>query len=43
MAWFWMDCHDAFPKLIALALVLWTVWKVFQMIERRKKWRAARP
>ena len=24
------------PKLIALALVLWTVWKVFRMIERRK-------
>ena len=25
------------PKLIALALVLWTVWKVFRMIERRKE------
>ena len=25
------------PKLIALALVLWTVWKVFRIIERRKE------
>ena len=25
------------PKLIALALVVWTVWKLFRMIERRKE------
>ena len=25
------------PKLIALMLILWTVWKVFRMIERRKE------
>tara|TARA_B100000575_G_C22909069_1_gene527960 strand:+ start:355 stop:609 length:255 start_codon:yes stop_codon:yes gene_type:complete len=25
------------PKLIALALVVWTVWKVFRVIERRKE------
>ncbi len=25
------------PKLIALALVLWTVWKVFRIIEHRRK------
>ena len=25
------------PKLIALALVLWTIWKVFRIIERRKE------
>ena len=25
------------PKLIALALVLWTVWKVFRIIERRNE------
>lgn len=25
------------PKLIALGLILWTVWKVFRMIERRKE------
>ena len=25
------------PKLIALALVLWAVWRVFRIIERRKE------